>query len=68
MCVTNFNIFQNTVVLREYFHSWRPYKLILARLREVHGLDRRFLSLKRCIRCSYVFIHPLQSFVAKEAI
>ena len=27
--------------LDRMFLSWRPYKLILAGLKEVHGLDRR---------------------------
>ena len=26
----------------DYFFSWRSYKLILARLNEVHGLKRRY--------------------------
>lgn len=30
-------------LLREYFFSWRPYKLVLVRLQEVHGITRRFV-------------------------
>lgn len=29
-------------LLVKYFYSWRPYKLIVARLKEVHGFNRRF--------------------------
>ena len=28
-------------MLRDYFYSWRPYKVILARLQEIHGIRRR---------------------------
>ena len=31
-------------VLRDYFYSWRPYKLILKRMLLVHGERRRFVN------------------------
>ena len=33
-------------ILREYFFSWRPYTLILARLYEVHGVKRRYIVVE----------------------
>lgn len=33
-------------LLTKYFNSWRPYKLILQRLREVHGIERRYTMIK----------------------
>ena len=31
---------------RNFDWSWRPYKLVLARLREVNGLERRYIHTK----------------------
>ena len=32
-----------TDILTGYFYCWRPYRLIVARLRAVHGIRRRFV-------------------------
>ena len=34
-----------TDVLCEYFYSWRPYKTILVRLRQFHGIRRRLVAI-----------------------
>ena len=36
--------FHTLGILMEYFYSWRPYSLILARLKDVHGMKRRCVS------------------------
>jgi len=30
----------NPEILLKYFYSWRPYKLVLARLQKVHNIKR----------------------------
>ena len=32
-----------------YFYSWRPYKLIVKRLEEVHGIKRRYSRPAVCL-------------------
>ena len=43
-CVTPFHSYQLLFVIleimKEYFYSWRPYKLIIARLEEVDGIKK----------------------------
>ena len=34
-------------LVTEYFHSWRPYSVILARLRLLHGVRRRYEHFQR---------------------
>ena len=32
-------------IIKDYFHSGREYKLILKRLKEVHGIKKRSVNL-----------------------
>ena len=32
-------------LVREYFRSWHPYRLILARLRILYGIKKRYVSV-----------------------
>ena len=51
---------KNSVVVIEVrmdlFHSWRPYKLILARLKEVHGVDRRYVCTGHSTCMKFIWI------------
>lgn len=43
----------NTAVLTDYFKSWRSYHLIIIRLREVHGLNRRYTTATACMHVHF---------------
>ena len=49
-------------LLTELFYSWRPYKLILKRLNEVHGCKRRLALSVRFTFASMV-VHLMLFFL-----